>query len=210
MRLDPFTLDGDHVRLQPLALTHAAALAAAAGQDRTTYGHTLVPADLTAMNAYIAGLLDDAAKDLAVPFVQVRCSDDSPIGCTRFMNMIWWPGRDTPPEVEIGGTWLAGSAQRTPINTEAKLLLLTHAFETWKVFRVALCTDAANQRSRDAIERIGATFEGILRRHRQSLGHFGTPGEARDSAMFSITDHDWPRVRADLQRRLQHMARQHD
>lgn len=202
MRIDPFTLIGEVVQLQPLAQSHAAALVAAASEDRSTYGHTAVPGDLAAMQAYISGLLDDAARDLAVPFVQVRHSDDSPIGCTRFMNVTWWTGRDTPPEVEIGGTWLASSAQRTQINTEAKLLLLTHAFEEWKVFRVALCTDAANQRSRDAIERIGARFEGILRRHRASIGHSGTPGEARDSAMFSITDYDWPTVREVLRRRL--------
>ena len=111
-------------------------------------------------------------------------------------------GRDTPAEVEIGGTGLAGPAQRTPLNTEAKLLLLTHAFEQWGVFRVAICTDATNLRSRAAIERIGATFEGVLRRHRASMGHLGTAGQARDSAIFSITDHEWPGVRAMLRGRL--------
>jgi N-acetyltransferase len=202
MRLQPFTLTGRHVLLQPLTQDHAAALHAAADRDRSSYGHTVVPADLAAMKAYIAGLLTDAEHDTAVPFAQVRASDESPVGCTRFMNVTWWPGRNTPAEVEIGGTWLAADAQRSPINTEAKLLLLTHAFDAWNVFRVALCTDAANQRSRDAIERVGAKFEGILRRHRPSMGHFGTAGEARDSAMFSITDHEWPEVRDGLQRRL--------
>ncbi len=202
MRMKPFTLGGRHLSLVPLARTHAPGLQAAAARDRSTYGHTIVPADLEAMQAYIAGLLQDAERDLAVPFAQVRASDHSPVGCTRFMNVVWWPGRDTPAEVEIGGTWLAADAQRSPINTEAKLMLLTHAFENWHVFRVALCTDAANTRSRDAIERIGASFEGILRRHRPSSGHFGTPGEARDSAMFSITDHEWPAVRDRLRQRL--------
>ncbi len=202
MRLQPFTLTGRHVLLEPLAQNHAGALHAAADRDRSSYGHTVVPADLAAMQAYIAGLLTDARHDSVVPFAQVRASDQSPVGCTRFMNVVWWPARDTPAEVEIGGTWLADDAQRSPINSEAKLLLLTHAFDVWNVFRVALCTDAANQRSRDAIERIGAKFEGILRRHRPSSGHFGTPGEARDSAMFSITDHEWPEVRDGLQRRL--------
>lgn len=200
--MEPFTLGGRHLSLVPLAKTHAAALHAAADRDRSTYGHTVVPDGLAAMEAYIDGLLQDAARDTAVPFAQVRSSDQSPVGCTRFMNVVWWPGRDTPAEVEVGGTWLAADAQRSPINTEAKLLLLTHAFDTWRVFRVALCTDAANTRSRDAIERIGASFEGILRRHRPSAGHFGTPGEARDSAMFSITDHEWPAVRDRLRQRL--------
>ena len=202
MRISPFTLGGRHLSLVPLDTSHAPALHAAADRDRSTYGHTVVPADFAAMEAYIDGLLQDAERDIAVPFAQVRASDQSPVGCTRFMNVLWWPGRGTPPEVEIGGTWLAADAQRSPINTEAKLLLLTHAFETWSVFRVALCTDAANTRSRNAIERIGASFEGILRRHRPSAGHFGTPGEARDSAIFSITDHEWPVVRDRLQQRL--------
>jgi RimJ/RimL family protein N-acetyltransferase len=154
------------------------------------------------MNTYIAALLQDAERDTAVPFAQIRVSDLSPVGCTRFMNVLWWPGRETPAEVEIGGTWLSAGAQRSAINTEAKLLLLTQAFDCWGVFRVALCTDAANTRSREAIERVGATFEGVLRRHRPSAGHLAEPGEARDSAMFSITDHDWPRVRDGLHERL--------
>ncbi len=202
MRMKPFTLAGRHLSLVPLAKAHAPALQAAADRDRSTYGHTVVPSDLAAMQTYIDGLLRDAEHDTAVPFAQVRTSDQSPVGCTRFMNVVWWPGRGTPAEVEVGGTWLAVDAQRSPINTEAKLMLLTHAFDTWRVFRVALCTDAANTRSRDAIERIGASFEGILRRHRPSAGHFGTPGEARDSAMFSITDHEWPAVRDRLRERL--------
>lgn len=202
MRIAPFTLGGRHVHLEPLSQAHAPALQAAADRDRSTYGHTVVPGDIAAMREYVAGLLEDAGRDAAVPFVLLRASDLSPVGCTRFMNLVWWPGRDTPAEVEIGGTWLAADAQRSPINSEAKLLLLTKAFETWRVFRVALCTDALNQRSRDAIGRIGASFEGILRRHRPSAGQFGTPGEARDSAMFSITDHEWPLVRDNLRRKL--------
>ena len=202
MRIQPFTLGGRHLSLVPLNRSQAPALHVAADRDRSTYGHTIVPTDIAAMEAYIDALLQDAERDIAVPFAQVRASDQSPVGCTRFMNVLWWPGRGTPPEVEIGGTWLAADAQRSPINTEAKLMLLTHAFETWGVFRVALCTDAANTRSRNAIERIGASFEGILRRHRPSSGHFGTPGEARDSALFSITDHEWPAVRDRLQQRL--------
>jgi RimJ/RimL family protein N-acetyltransferase len=194
MRLEPFTLTGTHVQLQPLNRDHAPALLAAATGERSTYGYTVVPDDPSAMLAYIDGLTAGAANDSMVPFAQVRRTDDIPVGCTRFMNVTWWAARETPAEVEIGGTWLGTEAQRTLMNTEAKLLLLTHAFEQWRVFRVAICTDAANQRSRDAIARVGAHFEGVLRRHRPSTGALATPGEPRDSAMYSITDHEWPAV----------------
>lgn len=202
MRLEPFTLAGRHVQLEPLRAEHAPALLAAAGRDRGTYGWTVVPADLPAMEAYIAGLLADAQRDVVVPFAQRRLADGALVGCTRFMNVVWWPDRDTPVEVEIGGTWLAGDAQRTPLNTEAKLLLLSQAFDVWGVYRVAICTDARNERSRAAIERLGARLEGILRNHRPSAGHHGTPGRPRDTASYSIIDEEWPRVRAGLQERL--------
>ena len=202
MRISPFTLGGRHLSLVPLDTSHAPALHAAADRDRSTYGHTVVPADFAAMEAYIDGLLQDAERDIAVPFAQVRASDQSPVGCTRFMNVLWWPGRGTPPEVEIGGTWLATDAQRSPINTEAKLLLLTQAFEQWDVFRVAICTDAKNMQSRAAIERLGATFEGILRQHRAATGHLSAPGTARDTAAYSILPAQWPAIRARLRSRL--------
>ncbi|MDO8364090.1 MAG: GNAT family protein [Actinomycetota bacterium] len=202
MRLDPFTLTGRHVQLQPLAPHHAPALLAAANRDRGTFGHTVVPADLPSMQAYIDGLLADAQRDAAVPFAQVRVADGEPVGCTRFMNVVWWPERCTPVEVEVGGTWLATDAQRSPLNTEAKLLLLTQAFERWQVFRVAICTDARNQQSRRAIERIGATLEGVLRNHRPSAGDLGAPGRPRDTAAYSIIDSEWPAVRERLQERL--------
>lgn len=201
MRLEPFTLTGHFVRLEPLAAEHAAALLRAADVDRSTYGYTPVPADLAAMQAYIEWLLGDAERDLVVPFAQRRMVDDAVVGCTRFLNVTWWPARDAPAEVEIGGTWLGAEAQRSPINTEAKLLLLTHAFEVWGVHRVAICTDALNERSRVAIERLGATFEGILRRHRASTGHATVPGTPRDTAAYSIIADEWPDVRAHLGKR---------
>ena len=110
--------------------------------------------------------------------MQRRIDDGTVVGCTRFLNPAWPLGRSDPDEVEIGGTWLSPSAQRTPINTEAKLLLLTHAFEVWNVQRVAICTDARNEQSRRAIERLGAPFEGVLRRHRRST----RAGETRPTA----------------------------
>jgi RimJ/RimL family protein N-acetyltransferase len=201
MRLEPFTLTGDVVRLEPLVIEHAAGLLRAADADRSSYGYTPVPADLPAMEAYVHWLLTDAANDQVVPFAQRRISDGELVGCTRYLNVTWWPSRDLPAEVEIGGTWLGATAQRSPINTEAKLLLLTNAFETWGVHRVAICTDALNDRSRRAIERIGATFEGILRQHRASTGHATVAGTPRDTAAYSIIADEWPAIRADLRKR---------
>ena len=202
MRLEPFSLGGPHVRLEPLALEHAAELTVAATADRSTYGWTAVPADEPAMHTYIAALLADAAADSVVPFVQRRLADGALVGCTRFLDLKWWAGRSVPAEAEIGGTWLAASAQRTPINTEAKLLLLTHAFESWQVERLAICTDARNERSRAAIERLGATFEGVLRNHRQQAGHHTTPGAPRNTAVYSIIPTEWPSIKQRLEERL--------
>ena len=132
--------------------------------------------------AYVENLLELRDRGDAVPFVQRRLADGQLVGCTRYMDIRSWSGRGVPDEVEIGGTWLAASAQRTPINTEAKLLLLTHAFETWEVYRVALATDARNERSRTAIARIGASFEGELRNHRWSFAP-GEAGQPRTTAL---------------------------
>jgi RimJ/RimL family protein N-acetyltransferase len=206
MRLEPITLTGRHVRLEPLTLDHAPALLAAADRDRSTFGYTPVPDTLDRMTAYITTLLADAARDSAMPFVQVRLDDDTPVGCTRYLNMLWWPDRSTPAEVEIGGTWLSADAQRTPLNTEAKFLLLQQAFEQWKVFRVAIMTDALNARSRAAIERLGATFEGIVRKHRPNTGTLTEPGQPRNTAAYSIIDDEWPTVRDRLNARLRQTA----
>ena len=106
------------------------------------------------------------------------------------MSPFWTLGRPDPDEIEVGGTWLNASAQRTGINTEAKLLLLQHAFEQWHVQRVAICTDARNDQSRRAIERIGATFEGVLRCHRRSTRPDDV-GRLRDTATYSIVIDEW-------------------
>jgi RimJ/RimL family protein N-acetyltransferase len=197
------TLTGKHVQLEQLRLACAEDLTAAGNEDRSTYGFTAVPPTVEGMQRYITGLLDDQQARTAVPFVQRRVSDGALVGCTRYLRLEWWAGGELPSEVEIGGTWLAASAQRTPINTEAKYLLLSNAFDAWKVHRVSICTDARNTQSRTAILRIGASFEGILRSHRGSYA----PGEenvvARDSAMYSVIRSEWPKVKAGLQGRLQ-------
>ena len=197
--LRPITLTGRHVVLAPLARDHVAALVDAASEDRATYGLTTVPADHAEMVDYVDQLLADHAAAKVLPFVQLDANDGRPVGCTRFLDLQWWSGGELPDEVEIGGTWLAASAQRTGINTEAKRLLLGYAFDTLDVWRVAICTDADNARSRTAIERIGATFEGVLRNHR-AKSYTATP-EARDTAVYSIVRAEWPQVRDRLDAR---------
>lgn len=141
-----------------------------------------------------------------VPFAQCT-PEGTAIGCTRFMSLRRWRGREVPDEVEIGGTWLTATAQRTPVNTEAKYLLLRHAFEEWGVWQVELVTDARNARSRAAIERLGATFEGVLRKHRPAADAPATSMHPRNSAVYSIVDDDWPEVERRLRDRLGPSAR---
>jgi RimJ/RimL family protein N-acetyltransferase len=195
--LERVVLTGQHVQLEPLWHDHVPGLLAAADLDRSTFAYTDVPVGEAAMSAYVDKLLAEHARGTGLPFAQRRLDTGQLAGCTRYLEVRWWQGGSTPDELEIGGTWLAANAQRSPINTEAKLLLLTHAFDTLGVWRVAICTDAQNQRSRDAITRIGATFEGVLRSHR--LRYNAAPPQPRDTAVYSIIDHEWPRVRAHLQ-----------
>jgi RimJ/RimL family protein N-acetyltransferase len=198
--LDPVTLTGVHVRLEPLSVAHADDLAAAAAVDRTTYGWTPVPDGVAAATAYVEQLLDDHARGSVLPFAQISQATGRAVGCTRYLDPHWWRGRDEPDEIEIGGTWLGAAAQRTAINTEAKLLLLGYAFELLGVWRVAICTDARNARSRTAIERLGATFEGVLRNHR--IAYDAQPPGPRDTAVYSIIADEWPAIEAALRARL--------
>ncbi len=194
------TLAGRHVSLEPLSPDHAEGLAAAAAADRSTYDLSPVPDGVDAFTAYIAGLLHDHAHGRVLPFAQRRTDSGELVGCTRYLDPHWWRGRAEPDEIEIGGTWLGAGAQRTPVNTEAKYLLLSHAFETLGVWRVAVCTDERNQRSRDAIERIGATFEGVLRNHR--LASDTDRPSPRQTAVFSVVADEWPAVKRGLETRL--------
>lgn len=196
------TLTGTHVQLEQLRPEFAEELVAAGNEDRSSYDWTPVPPTVDGMRGYIAGLLADQQNRSAVPFVQRRVSDGALIGCTRYLRLEWWGGNDLPDEVEIGGTWLAGSAQRTAINTEAKYLLLGNAFDAWNVHRVSICTDARNTQSRTAILRIGAQFEGILRSHRGSYAAGEQNTAARDSAMYSVIRSEWPAVKHGLEEKL--------
>jgi RimJ/RimL family protein N-acetyltransferase len=194
--IERFTLDGTHVRLEPLTMDHADALLAASDEDRTTYGWTRTPEGAAGVVAYI----DDARDDDRIPFATFWKDEGRVVGSTSFFPEWWGEAGDRPPDVvEIGATFLAASAQRTVVNTEAKLLMLTHAFEVWGVQRVSLKTDARNERSRAAIERLGARYDGTLRRH---MPAFGPQGGPRDSAFFSILSEEWPAAKSRIQARL--------
>jgi N-acetyltransferase len=205
-QLEPVTLDGIDVRMEPIGHQHVADLVEAIGHDRGTYGLTWVPQPTTeSVTAYVDAALAMKASGTALPFATVRKSDGKAVGSTRLGNIEFWPipagvlfgpevtNRTTPEAAEIGWTWLGPTAQRTSINTEAKLLMLAHAFEEWQVLRMCLKTDSRNQRSRNNIERIGATFEGVLRNHQYAFD-----GGIRHSAFYSITLAEWPLVKQRL------------
>lgn len=203
--LSPFVLAGEHVRLEPLSRGHVPGLAAAAAEDRASYAFTHVPDGHAETAEYVATALAELAGGRVLPFAVVRTRDDAVVGSTRFLDMevlgrpgVVVPDDERPPSVvEIGSTWYAASAQRTALNTEVKLLLLGHAFDVWRVLRVSLKTDARNQRSRTAIERLGARSEGIRRAHTTA-----SDGTIRDSAYYSILAAEWPAVRDGLRHRL--------
>jgi N-acetyltransferase len=198
----PIELEGRHVRLEPLSHKHIDALVAAGAGPRSTFAMTWVPHGLDAVRAYVTEALQAHAEGRALPFATVSRSLGRVVGSTRFGELEYWtwpaghPERrpeGIPDAAEIGWTWLAEEAQRTFVNTEAKRLMLAHAFETWRVHRVSLITDACNVRSRAAIERLLARFEGVRRAHFPAAD-----GTVRDSATYSIIAAEWPAVRDRL------------
>ncbi|MEU2544146.1 GNAT family protein [Streptomyces roseolus] len=209
----PVLLTGRSVRLEPLAMRHAEALARAGEADRSAYAFTPVPNGLESALDYIARALAEQATGRCLPFALVSTADDRVIGSTRFLELDYWrgplvwpptPGHPhgdpltaVPDAAEIGNTWISGDARGTGANTEAKLLMLRHAFDTWGVRRITLRADARNTRSRVAIERLGATCEGIRRAHSRGLD-----GAVRDTAFYSILDEEWPTVRDIIELRL--------
>jgi len=197
-------LEGSFVRLEPLERTHIAALTSAAQGEEELFRWTTVPASTAGMTQYVETALRWRAEGTAQPFATLRRSDSTVVGCTRFFLIERWPwpaseaaAHPGPDGCEIGYTWLNTGAVRTAINTEAKLLMLRHAFEVWGMQRVCFHTDARNERSRNALLRIGARFEGVLRAHRLSADL-----KPRDSARYSILAGEWPLVRERLERRL--------
>jgi RimJ/RimL family protein N-acetyltransferase len=208
--LDPFTLEGHYVRLEPLSESHVPGLVEAASEDRRNYQWAIVPDGTEQMVAHVCDAMARAASGAHVAFATVRRGQkagepDRVVGSTRFCEVAYWkypPGatlqrRGVPDVVDIGFTFLAASAQRSPVNTEAKLLMMTHAFEVWEVHRVALQTDVRNKRSWAAIERIGGQLDGIMRADRP-----GADDTVRTSARFSIVAEEWPAVKARLAARL--------
>jgi RimJ/RimL family protein N-acetyltransferase len=191
--IEPITLSGRHATLEPLSTAHHDALCEVVKDGELwRLWYTSVPSPET-MQADIASRLDMRDKGLWFPFVIRRNDTGAICGSTAFLNI------DAPNRrVEIGATWYAASAQRTGINTEAKLMLLTHAFEKLDCIAVELRTHHMNQQSRAAIARLGAKQDGILRSHRL------VPGVGyRDTVVFSIIESEWPTVRRHLQFKLE-------
>lgn len=192
MQLEPVTLEGRHVRLVPVTPEHVPALWEA-GRDPELWRLTIAQVHSEDdMRRYVADALRAQAAGTALPFVTTEAATGRVIGSTRFGNY-----ESAHRRVEIGWTWIAPAWQRTAINTEAKYLMLRHAFEALGCVRVELKTDALNERSRRAILRIGAREEGILRKHQITEG-----GRIRDSVYFSVIDDEWPAVRARLEQML--------
>lgn len=194
-------LVGEVVRLETLSPDHVDDLVVAATEDQSAYGWAIVPSTRETMLAYIIGLLADHERGEIIPFAQVLVITGRAVGATRYLHLRRRPGEEKPFAVEIGGTWLAASAQRTAVNSEAKLLLMSYAFQEWEVVRVDLKTDARNERSRIAMARIGGTFEGVLRQWQPSQV-IGEENLFRDSAMYSVVASEWPQVRQLLKSRL--------
>jgi N-acetyltransferase len=188
--ISPFSLEGKHVRLEPLRPAHAPLLWNVAKEHLADL-FQWIPYRLQSLEdfeKFNRQVLDEQARGLTVPFVTVERASNTVVGTTRFMNMDL-----ANRKVEIGSTWIAPRWQRTVANTEAKYLMLCHAFEAWKCLRVELKTDALNQRSRQAILRLGAKEEGTLRKHMLAYD-----GRQRDSVYFSILDTEWPKVKGRL------------
>ena len=205
MALESPTLTGEHIRLEPLDHRHVDGLAAASAVDPSLYQWSPVPQGKLEVTRYVDTALRLRDAGAAVPFATIRIADGVVLGSTRFFEIDrWaWPpghprhGRSNPDVCEIGYTWLSGRAIRTVVNTEAKLLMLTHAFEVWQVLRACFHTDARNLRSATAIERVGGKFEGILRAHRMAADFI-----ARDSKRFSIVAAEWPGTKLHLRQLL--------
>ncbi len=192
MTIEPVTLEGAVVRLEPLRESHFEALCEIGLEPELWQWTPFRVTNPEEMRAFIRAALDFQAAGSALPFVTIHKASGRVAGSTRFMNI------DVPNRhLEIGSTWIGRDWRRTAVNTEAKYLMLRHAFDTLGAIRVELKTDALNQRSRTAILRIGAQEEGIFRSHMLTWS-----GRRRDSVWFSIIDSEWPGVKKDLEGKL--------
>jgi RimJ/RimL family protein N-acetyltransferase len=189
MQIGPITLEGHHVRLEPVSLGHVPALCRAGKPEAIWRYFSYSLCSEEEMRAYIVSELAKQEAGQVVRFVTVARAIDQPVGSTSYLNI-----DRQHRHLEIGGTWITPAWQRSPIDTEAKYLQLRHAFETLGCIRVEFKTDALNTKSRQALARIGATEEGTFRNHMIMPG-----GRIRHSVYFSITHDEWPRVRAHLE-----------
>jgi RimJ/RimL family protein N-acetyltransferase len=206
---DPLILQGRFVELRPMGSDHLEALLAVATRDRSTFEFTPVPWDRASMTVYVDKALAKRESGEHLPFVTFSLAEQRIVGSTRFYDLATWDWAGQPPGAEhlqrtgrpdvasIGYTWLDRRIQRSPVNTEAKLLMIDHAFEGWQVWRVRIQTDVRNARSRAAIERLGLSLDGVLRGDMP-----GADGTVRDSAVYSMTAAEWPAHRARLEARL--------
>lgn len=191
--ITPVTLQGKYVRLEPLSVAHVPGLAQIGlGQsfwDFMLYGNLQTETD---MRNWVLDILSRADQGTDLPFAVIHLNSGRVAGATRYLNIV-------PKDrgLEIGGTWYGMEFQRTPVNTECKYLLLSHAFEILKCIRVQLKTDKRNERSQRAIERLGAHQEGILRNHM-----ILPDGRYRDSVFYSILDSEWGDVKKNLEAKL--------
>lgn len=189
----PVTLTGTHVRLEPIRLEHAEALYPHAMEPDIWLYMPYGPIDsLERVRWWVGEMLRKQREDGDLPFVTIDAASGMPIGATRFMDV-----QPANRAVEIGGTWLGKAHRRTAANTEAKFLMLRHAFETYGCVRVQIKTDLRNERSQRAIERLGAVREGVLRKNM-----IMPDGFVRSSVYYSIIDDEWPAVKARLEERL--------
>ncbi|MFI6297921.1 GNAT family N-acetyltransferase [Nonomuraea sp. NPDC050790] len=203
------TLSGRFVRLEPLSLAAVDELTAAASEDRSTYAFTRVPHGRDEVASYVEAALAEQAEGRTMPFAIRWLHTDRVVGATRLMNLEYWQGPmpwppgargavgDVPSVADIGFTWLAASAQGTGVNRESKYLMLSLAFDTWNVHRITLKADVRNERSRAAIEALGAHFDGVRRAESR-----GADDTVRDTAFYSILNSEWPAVRERLSLRL--------
>jgi len=192
MKVESVILDGQFVRLEPLRFEHLEALCAV-GLEKSMWTLTAnVMENAGDMRHYVEIALKEFEQKTSLPFVTIEKSSNKIVGSTRFGNI-----DRKNLKTEIGWTWINPEWQRTFVNTEAKLMMLAHAFETWECVRVEFKTDALNEKSRNAILRIGAKEEGILRRHMIT-----ETGRYRDSVYFSIIDSEWEEVKANLQSKV--------
>jgi N-acetyltransferase len=192
MKIEPVLLENEFVSLVQLGSEHLEALCEVGLEEAIWSWSPEQIATPEAMRRYVETALDERKRGVSMPFVTIEKATKKVVGATRFGNIDAINRR-----TEIGWTWINPAWQRTYVNTNAKLLMLTHAFETWKCIRVEFKTDTLNEKSRNAILRLGAEQEGIFRQHMICAS-----GRLRDSVYFSILDNEWQNVKENLLRKL--------